>query len=144
MPSFSFPCPFFYARAMMFFKTIVVRFKYKIFAGPFFTLIFLVGFLTFVQFLYDEHISSRLVKDLRFFKQNREALGQQYPFDRCHQTTAYQQRAFNVVRFMQPGATDCSPFIGRSSSTVASESLASCLMASPPTLTSFVSWYVCI
>ena len=44
-------------------------------------------FVTFSQFLYDEHIKSRLAKDLRFFRENQtqtDHLGQQpakYPFD---------------------------------------------------------------
>ena len=39
-------------------------------------------FAIFSQFLYDEHIKSRLVKDLRFFKENKAVLDQNYPFDR--------------------------------------------------------------
>ena len=39
-------------------------------------------FAIFSQFLYDEHIKSRLVKDFRFFKENKAALDQNYPYDR--------------------------------------------------------------
>ncbi|XP_054719352.1 WASH complex subunit 4-like [Uloborus diversus] len=40
-------------------------------------------FQIFSQFLYDEHIKSRLIKDLRFFKENKAQCGQKYPFDRA-------------------------------------------------------------
>ncbi|XP_054723864.1 WASH complex subunit 4-like, partial [Uloborus diversus] len=40
-------------------------------------------FQIFSQFLYDEHIKSRLIKDLRFFKENKSQCGQKYPFDRA-------------------------------------------------------------
>nr|XP_039256887.1 WASH complex subunit 4-like [Styela clava] len=40
-------------------------------------------FYIFSQFLYDEHIKSRLIKDIRNFKENRVALGQRYPYDRA-------------------------------------------------------------
>ena len=35
------------------------------------------------QFLFDDHIKSRLIKDARFFRQEREAVGNRYPFDRA-------------------------------------------------------------
>ena len=35
------------------------------------------------QFLFDDHIKSRLIKDARFFRQEREAIGNRYPFDRA-------------------------------------------------------------
>lgn len=40
-------------------------------------------FFIFSQFLYDEHIKARLIKDLRYFKDSKEALDQKYPFDRA-------------------------------------------------------------
>ncbi|XP_015922482.2 WASH complex subunit 4 [Parasteatoda tepidariorum] len=40
-------------------------------------------FQIFSQFLYDEHIKSRLIKDLRYFKENKNQNGQKYPFDRA-------------------------------------------------------------
>ncbi|XP_019624304.1 PREDICTED: WASH complex subunit SWIP-like [Branchiostoma belcheri] len=40
-------------------------------------------FFIFSQFLYDEHIKSRLIKDLRFFKENHLQTDQKYPFDRA-------------------------------------------------------------
>ncbi|XP_035232006.1 WASH complex subunit 4-like, partial [Stegodyphus dumicola] len=40
-------------------------------------------FQIFSQFLYDEHIKSRLIKDLRYFKENKVQNGQKYPFDRA-------------------------------------------------------------
>ena len=51
-------------------------------------------FAIFSQFLYDEHIKSRLVKDFRFFKENKAALDQNYPFDR--QVLSYQ----NLYQFL--------------------------------------------
>jgi WASH complex subunit 7 len=35
------------------------------------------------QFLFDDHIKSRLIKDARYFRQEREAVGNRYPFDRA-------------------------------------------------------------
>ncbi|EDO43986.1 predicted protein, partial [Nematostella vectensis] len=40
-------------------------------------------FFIFSQFLYDEHIKARLVKDIRFFKDAKEELSQKYPFERA-------------------------------------------------------------
>jgi len=40
-------------------------------------------FVIFSQFLYDDHIKSRLYKDVRFFKDNKEELESRYPFDRA-------------------------------------------------------------
>ncbi|CAL1261517.1 unnamed protein product [Larinioides sclopetarius] len=40
-------------------------------------------FQIFSQFLYDEHIKSRLIKDFRYFKENKVQNGQKYPFDRA-------------------------------------------------------------
>nr|CAB3267668.1 WASH complex subunit 7 [Phallusia mammillata] len=40
-------------------------------------------FYIFSQFLFDEHIKSRLVKDIRDFRENRESLNQLYPYDRA-------------------------------------------------------------
>jgi WASH complex subunit 7 len=39
-------------------------------------------FNIFSQFLYDDHIKSRLYKDIKHFKENRDQLGNMYPFDR--------------------------------------------------------------
>jgi WASH complex subunit 7 len=39
-------------------------------------------FNIFSQFLYDDHIKSRLYKDIKFFKENRDTIDNQYPFDR--------------------------------------------------------------
>eukprot|EP00112_Aurelia_sp_Birch-Aquarium-sp1_P010618 Seg226.22 transcript_id=Seg226.22/GoldUCD/mRNA.D3Y31 product="WASH complex subunit 4" protein_id=Seg226.22/GoldUCD/D3Y31 len=40
-------------------------------------------FYIFSQFLYDEHIKARLLKDIRFFKETRYETDQKYPFDRA-------------------------------------------------------------
>ncbi|XP_076340851.1 strumpellin and WASH-interacting protein isoform X2 [Tachypleus tridentatus] len=40
-------------------------------------------FYIFSQFLYDEHIKSRLLKDLRFFRENKTQQNQKYPFERA-------------------------------------------------------------
>lgn len=40
-------------------------------------------FHIFSQFLYDEHIKSRLIKDLRYFKENKAQNGQKYSFERA-------------------------------------------------------------
>jgi len=40
-------------------------------------------FYIFSQFLYDEHIKARLLKDIRFFKETRNETDQKYPFDRA-------------------------------------------------------------
>ncbi|GFR04888.1 WASH complex subunit 4 [Trichonephila clavata] len=40
-------------------------------------------FQIFSQFLYDEHIKSKLIKDYRYFKENKADNGQKYPFDRA-------------------------------------------------------------
>lgn len=40
-------------------------------------------FIMFSQFLYDDHIAARLYKDSRFFKKERMALNNRYPFDRA-------------------------------------------------------------
>ncbi|KAG6462841.1 hypothetical protein O3G_MSEX013499 [Manduca sexta] len=37
-------------------------------------------FFTFSQFMYDEHIKSRLIKDLRYFKEIAESNGSMYPY----------------------------------------------------------------
>jgi len=39
-------------------------------------------FVIFSQFLYDDHIKSRLYRDLKFFKESREQLDNRYPFER--------------------------------------------------------------
>ncbi|ESO00575.1 hypothetical protein HELRODRAFT_82872, partial [Helobdella robusta] len=51
-----------------------VNFTYQFLAKKFFI---------FSQFLYDEHIKSRLIKDLRYFKENHAETNQKYPFDRA-------------------------------------------------------------
>jgi WASH complex subunit 7 len=40
-------------------------------------------FVVFSQFLYDDHIKSRLYKDVRFFKENKDKLDSKYPLDRA-------------------------------------------------------------
>lgn len=40
-------------------------------------------FYVFSQFLYDDHIYSRLVKDARFFKEHKEELDQCYPYEKA-------------------------------------------------------------
>ena len=40
-------------------------------------------FYVFSQFLYDDHIYSRLVKDARYFKEHKDELDQCYPYDRA-------------------------------------------------------------
>lgn len=41
-------------------------------------------FQIFSQFLYDEHIKSKLIKDFRYFRENKaDGLSQKYPFDRA-------------------------------------------------------------
>ncbi len=40
-------------------------------------------FYIFSQFLYDEHIKSRLIKDWRYFRENNLQTNQRYPFDRA-------------------------------------------------------------
>uniref|UniRef100_A0A4W3I8L6 WASH complex subunit 4 n=1 Tax=Callorhinchus milii TaxID=7868 RepID=A0A4W3I8L6_CALMI len=40
-------------------------------------------FYIFSQFMYDEHIKSRLIKDIRFFKETKDQNDQKYPFDRA-------------------------------------------------------------
>ena len=40
-------------------------------------------FGTFSQFLYNDHIKSRLTKDIQFFRSNSDDVDQKYPFDRA-------------------------------------------------------------
>ncbi|KAK7791494.1 hypothetical protein R5R35_008848 [Gryllus longicercus] len=40
-------------------------------------------FFIFSQFMYDEHIKSRLIKDLRFFRENKAQLEQKYSYERA-------------------------------------------------------------
>ncbi|XP_046405454.1 WASH complex subunit 4 [Ischnura elegans] len=40
-------------------------------------------FFIFSQFMYDEHIKSRLIKDLRYFRENRTQLDQKYSYERA-------------------------------------------------------------
>ncbi|KAJ3596591.1 hypothetical protein NHX12_002996 [Muraenolepis orangiensis] len=40
-------------------------------------------FYIFSQFMYDEHIKSRLIKDIRFFRETKDESDQKYPFDRA-------------------------------------------------------------
>eukprot|EP01047_Picozoa_sp_COSAG01_P040715 COSAG01_NODE_3445_length_6086_cov_363.571071_3_plen_1069_part_00 len=42
-------------------------------------------FMTFSQFLFDDNIKSRLIKDVRFFKKERKALDNKYPYKRSEQ-----------------------------------------------------------
>ncbi|KAG1671599.1 WASH complex subunit 4 [Nymphon striatum] len=40
-------------------------------------------FYIFSQFLYDEHIKSRLIKDIRYYKENKAQFNQKYPYERA-------------------------------------------------------------
>ncbi|KAG9490492.1 hypothetical protein GDO78_006044 [Eleutherodactylus coqui] len=40
-------------------------------------------FYIFSQFMYDEHIKSRLIKDIRFFREVKDQNDQKYPFERA-------------------------------------------------------------
>ncbi|CAG2066400.1 unnamed protein product, partial [Timema podura] len=40
-------------------------------------------FLIFSQFMFDEHIKSRLMKDFRFFRENKVQLDQKYSYERA-------------------------------------------------------------
>ncbi|XP_052261533.1 WASH complex subunit 4-like isoform X2 [Dreissena polymorpha] len=40
-------------------------------------------FFIFSQFMYDEHIKSKLIKDWKFFKENHMQTDQKYPYDRA-------------------------------------------------------------
>ncbi|XP_065673596.1 WASH complex subunit 4 isoform X2 [Hydra vulgaris] len=40
-------------------------------------------FFIFSQFLYDEHIKARLIKDIRYFKESKDECEQKYPFGRA-------------------------------------------------------------
>ncbi|XP_051918259.1 WASH complex subunit 4 [Hippocampus zosterae] len=40
-------------------------------------------FYIFSQFMYDEHIKSRLIKDIRFFRETKDESDQKYPFERA-------------------------------------------------------------
>jgi WASH complex subunit 7 len=44
-------------------------------------------FIIFSQYLYDDNIKSMLLKDIRFFKENREKLNNRYPYDRAFEFT---------------------------------------------------------
>lgn len=39
--------------------------------------------MIFSEFLFDDHIKSRLMKDIRYFKTEKDTLDQKYPFDRA-------------------------------------------------------------
>lgn len=40
-------------------------------------------FFIFSQFMYDEHIKSRLIKDIRYFRENKTQLEQKYSYERA-------------------------------------------------------------
>ena len=44
-------------------------------------------FFTFSQFLYDDHIKSRLIKDARYFKEIKDKTDNMYPFERAEKFT---------------------------------------------------------
>ena len=44
-------------------------------------------FFTFSQFLFDDHIKSQLLRDIRFFKDTRDQTDQMYPFERAEKFT---------------------------------------------------------
>lgn len=37
----------------------------------------------FSQFLFDDHIKSRLYRDIKFFKEKKNTINNQYPYDRA-------------------------------------------------------------
>ncbi|CAG9854952.1 unnamed protein product [Phyllotreta striolata] len=45
-------------------------------------------FYVFSQFIYDEQIKSRLIRDLRFFGERKSELGQMYPYERAEKFNA--------------------------------------------------------
>jgi len=55
-----------------------VNFTYQFLAKKFFM---------FSQFLFDDHIKSRLLKDVRYFREIREKTDQRYPYDRAEKFT---------------------------------------------------------
>lgn len=46
-------------------------------------------FFIFTQYLYDDHIKSRLIKDIRYFKEVREKEDQMYPYERAEKFTKF-------------------------------------------------------
>jgi len=40
-------------------------------------------FIIFSQFLFDDHIKSRLIKDTRFYKESKDKFNGKYPYDRA-------------------------------------------------------------
>lgn len=40
-------------------------------------------FFIFSQFMFDEHIKSRLIKDIRYFRENKTQLEQKYSYERA-------------------------------------------------------------
>ncbi|KAK7891691.1 hypothetical protein WMY93_023654 [Mugilogobius chulae] len=51
--------------------------------GQFYLPVLRKKFYIFSQFMYDEHIKSRLIKDIRFFRETKDQSDQKYPFDRA-------------------------------------------------------------
>eukprot|EP00475_Leptophrys_vorax_P004434 TRINITY_DN12649_c0_g1_i1.p1 TRINITY_DN12649_c0_g1~~TRINITY_DN12649_c0_g1_i1.p1 ORF type:complete len:865 (-),score=198.23 TRINITY_DN12649_c0_g1_i1:63-2531(-) len=45
-------------------------------------------FVIFSEFLFDDHILSRLIRDIRFFRDKREELSNEYPFERAEKFVA--------------------------------------------------------
>ena len=42
-------------------------------------------FEMFLQFLFDDHIKSRLLRDVNFFRKEKKSLHNRYPYDRAHE-----------------------------------------------------------
>lgn len=82
-------------------------------------------FFIFSQFLYDEHIKSRLLKDIRFYKEKRDELNNQFPFEKADK--------FNKVR-----EGEARPPFGRANQ-VAMTSFVVCLL-----VCLFVCLFVCL
>ncbi|CAK8684321.1 unnamed protein product [Clavelina lepadiformis] len=58
-------------------------------------------FYIFSQFLFDEHIKSRLVKDMKEFRENRENYNQLYPYDKADRFN----RGIRKLGLSQDGST---------------------------------------
>eukprot|EP01084_Bolivina_argentea_P225335 380825_1 len=48
-------------------------------------------FLIFSEFLYDDHVKSKLIRDKRYFRDNKDQLNNKYPYEKAH----------NFVEFMR-------------------------------------------
>ncbi|KAG8138232.1 hypothetical protein E2320_004147 [Naja naja] len=74
-------------------------------------------FYIFSQFMYDEHIKSRLIKDIRFFREIKDQNDHKYPFERAEKfnrgirklgiTPDGQSNAMGYVRMIRSGGLHC-------------------------------------